>query len=109
MTKTTAQPAADSKVLRPAARKPPNAGKGRVKGVPNKVTGELKEMILQALAGAGGVDYLMVQARETPTAFLTLVGKVLPLQVTGENGKPLIPPGGVTFVVRQAEGAVNRT
>jgi hypothetical protein len=59
--------------------KPPNAGKGRKKGTPNKVTGELKEMILQALANQGGVAYLEAQATQSPTAFLALVGKVLPL------------------------------
>lgn len=68
------------------ARKPPNAGKGRKKGVPNKVTGELKEMILQALANAGGVEYLEKAAKNNPAAFLTLVGKVLPLQVAGAGG-----------------------
>lgn len=42
-----------SKVLAPAAtrRKPPNAGKGRVKGVPNKVTGQIKTAIADALDG----------------------------------------------------------
>jgi hypothetical protein len=75
-----------SKVLDGAERrKPPNAGKGRVKGVPNKVTGELKEMILQALDGAGGVKYLQRQADASPTAFLSLVGKVLPLQVNASG------------------------
>jgi len=59
---------------------------GRQKGTPNKLTGEVKEMILQALAGAGGVAYLQRQADESPTAFLTLVGKVLPLQLTGGGG-----------------------
>jgi hypothetical protein len=59
---------------------------GRVKGTPNKITAQLKDMILQALDEAGGVEYLLEQASSNPTAFLTLVGKVLPLQVTGENG-----------------------
>lgn len=64
-------------------------GPGRPKGVPNKKTAALKEMILQALDGAhedGGVAYLKDQAEKNPTAFLTLVGKVLPLQLTGEDG-----------------------
>jgi hypothetical protein len=70
-----------SKIERSAARKPPNAGKGRVKGVPNKVTAAVKDMILQALANKGGVEYLEKQADQNPVAFLTLVGKVLPLDV----------------------------
>lgn len=75
--------------------KPPNAGKGRKKGVPNKVTGALKDMVLQALAGAGGVAYLQAQAMANPTAFLTLVGKVLPLSIGVEgDGK-----AGATRVV----------
>jgi hypothetical protein len=61
-------------------------GKGRPKGTQNKMTKALKEMILQALDDAGGVEYLVKQADENPTAFLRLVGKVLPLQLTGENG-----------------------
>lgn len=61
-------------------------GPGRPKGSENKITRALKDMILEALEGAGGVDYLVLQAKENPTAFLSLVGKVLPLQVTGGDG-----------------------
>ena len=42
-------------------------------------------MILAALKRAGGIDYLVTQASENPTAFLTLVGKVMPLQVAHEG------------------------
>ena len=62
---------------------------GRPKGVKNKATRELKEMILQALDHAGGVKYLQAQATQTPTAFLALVGKVLPMQVTGKDGEAI--------------------
>ena len=91
--------------------RPPNAGKGRKKGTPNKVTGELKEMILAALEQAnpdGGVAYLKARANDSPAAFLTLVGKVLPLQVQGDPDKPLLP-AAVTFVIHQQPDSENRT
>lgn len=75
-----------TKIVTDSARKPPAAGKGRPKGAKNKTTTKVKEMILAALDEAGGVEYLVEQSEENPTAFLTLVGKVLPLQVTGEDG-----------------------
>ncbi len=67
-----------------------NAGKGRPKGVPNKTNALLKDMILQALDQAGGVDYLRGQAEENPGPFMSLVGKVLPTQVTGDSGGPMV-------------------
>lgn len=62
---------------------------GRRKGTPNKLTGDLKEMILSALDQKGGVSYLMKQADDNPNAFLTLVGKVLPMTVAGDPDAPL--------------------
>jgi hypothetical protein len=67
----------------PRGSKPGERRGGRTKGIPNKLTGELKDMILTALAEAGGVDYLKKQAESSPTAFMSLVGKVLPLTVNG--------------------------
>jgi hypothetical protein len=66
-----------------------NAGKGRQKGVPNKTTGLLKDMIMAALNDAGGHEYLVEQAHANPKAFLALVGRVLPMQVhgSGEDGE----------------------
>lgn len=62
---------------------------GRLRGTPNKTTGQLKEMILSALDNVGGVTYLQRQANKSPTAFLTLVGKVLPMTVAGDPDKPV--------------------
>ena len=70
--------------------KPGERPVGRAKGTPNKTTAALKDMILQALDQKGGMDYLAKQADENPTAFLTLLGKVLPLQVTGDRDAPVV-------------------
>jgi hypothetical protein len=51
-------------------------------------------MILGALDEAGGQDYLMKQAIENPNAFMTLIGKVLPMQVKNEHS------GGTSLEVR---------
>jgi hypothetical protein len=68
-------------------------GPGRPKGVPNKSTTLLKDAILQAAHNAGGekglVGYLTAQATASPQSFLPLLGKVLPMQVTGEDGGPI--------------------
>lgn len=69
--------------------KPGERRGGRAKGVPNKVTADLKSMILGALDKAGGETYLQAQADKNPQAFMTLVGKVLPLQVAGHDGGKL--------------------
>ena len=56
--------------------------KGRSKGTPNKTTKELKDMILGALSDVGGQAYLARQAEENPGAFMGLIGRVLPKDVT---------------------------
>ena len=72
---------------------------GREKGTPNKVTKQLKELILGALDGVGGQAYLERQAEENPTAFLTLIGKVLPMTVAGDADNPLKVYQKVAFVI----------
>ena len=64
-------------------------GAGRPKGSLDKGNAVLREMILEALEGAGGVAYLIDKAESHPQAFMGLIGKVLPLQVTGEEGKDI--------------------
>lgn len=62
---------------------------GRQVGTPNKFNADIKTMVLGALNDVGGQRYLAEQARQNPVAFLGLVGKILPLQLTGQNGAPL--------------------
>jgi hypothetical protein len=84
-------------------RKPPPPGPGRPKGSKNRATVVLKEAILMAAAGAhrdGLVGYLQAQAIESPSAFLALIGKVLPLTIAGDKDNPLktVNEVRVTFV-----------
>lgn len=69
--------------------KPGERRGGRQKGTPNKATADVKAAILTAFHKAGGAEYLARVAEEDPKTFCTLLGKVLPLQVTGENDGPL--------------------
>lgn len=81
---------------------------GRVAGVPNRTTAALKDMILQALDAAdpaGGIGYLTAQAAANPSAFLTLVGKVLPMQVAGDPDNPVRHVVRVELVSLDAIGA----
>lgn len=71
----------------PVGRKPPpNAGKGRPKGIPNKITADLKAMILGALNANGGQEYLQRAAEEEKAAFLALLGKCLPKDINLGGG-----------------------
>lgn len=70
---------------------PPNAGKGRKKGVPNKTTALLKDAIIMAAEAEGEdgegkeglIGYCRMLARKERKAFATLMGRVLPTQVEG--------------------------
>ena len=66
-------------------RMPSNAGKGRPKGVPNRITADLRTMILAALDKAGGIDYLVGQANSNPVAFLALISKLVPAKVATDT------------------------
>jgi hypothetical protein len=71
---------------------------GRRRGTPNKFSRELKEMILEALDRAGGVEYLTKRATDTPGPFLALVGKVLPMSVKTQGS-------GLVFEFHAAYGS----
>jgi len=84
---------------------------GRVKGTPNKTTALLKDAIIRAaeLTGRDGegseelVGYLRRLAVTQPAAFASLLGRVLPLQLSGDpEGAPLI-----TTIVREVVNAPN--
>jgi hypothetical protein len=71
---------------------------GRQKGTPNKTTGALKDAILLAAEQIGedakGKDgltgYLRMIAKSDVKAYAGLLGRVLPLQLTGDPENPVI-------------------
>lgn len=72
-------------------------GSGRPKGSLDKGGKLIREMVVEALDGAGGVAYLQGVAQTHQAAFLSLIGKVLPIQVTGEDGGAIKHSIKVTF------------
>ena len=57
---------------------------GRQKGTPNKFTASVRDAVEAAFNAAGGAEYLVQQAHENPVAFMTLLGKVLPREITAD-------------------------
>lgn len=53
-------------------------------GSKNTKANELKNTIIASLDRLGGIEYLVRQASENPSAYLALMGKVLPRDVTVE-------------------------
>ena len=68
-------------------------GAGRPKGSKNKTTLQAKEAISYAAEGLGGAHRLMEWAKEDPANervfWAQIYPKLLPLQVTGNNGGPI--------------------
>jgi hypothetical protein len=85
----------DSKQVKAGGnRKPPAAGMGRKKGALNKTTRAAKDAIAAAAEALGGAERLTEWAQEDPANervfWGTIYPKLLPLQVTGEGGGPIV-------------------
>lgn len=81
-----------------------NLGSGRPKGASNKETKAIREMIIEALDQLGGVDYLVQQAKDNPNAFIGLIAKVMPTQISGNLG---ITVSGVTVGYEPPNNSTN--
>ena len=96
---------------------------GRPRGIPNKVTTELRQAILEVLEAAGGKDgavgYLTKLAHSNSSAFCALLGRVLPSTIAGseKDGKlgmrvtfrrELVYPDGRKVITQAESGQVMR-
>lgn len=66
------------------------AGPGRPKGIPNKITLSVKEAIERAFERVGGVSYLETVARSDPRTFCALLSKLLPTKLANADGSPIL-------------------
>jgi hypothetical protein len=88
-------------------------GPGRPKGLPNKTTALLKDALLAAATKAGGKGgleaFLLAQARKENNApFMTLLGKVLPTQLSADAEGNLVPVINVEILrFEHADGRVS--
>jgi hypothetical protein len=69
---------------------PPNAGRGRRKGVKNKVPGTAKENMIAVFTRLGGTAAMARWARRNQSDFYKLYAKLIPLQLSGDpDGSPI--------------------
>lgn len=83
----------------PKGTRPPNAGKGRPRGVPNRINRDVRAAIGNAFETLGGENYLVTVGKENPAVFCRLLGQTIPKEISGPNGGP-IPVQAVVNVTR---------
>ncbi|MCY6380996.1 hypothetical protein [Hoeflea prorocentri] len=89
-----------------ASRRPINIAKRPGEQPASAESPIIRDAIIQAAVEAGGGDmvaYLKKQAETHPSAFLTLLGKVLPMQLTGGKGEPVNLEFSVRFIAAEQE------
>ena len=67
-----------------ARRKPPAAGMGRKLGSVNKTTAAVKETLMAAFDGVGGLPALIEWGKANPTPFYQTWAKLLPNEIKAE-------------------------
>lgn len=62
---------------------------GRTKGTPNKLSGTVKDNVIQVFDQIGGTQKMAEWAAENPTHFYNIYAKILPMQLAGDPDAPL--------------------
>ena len=89
-TQTTAAAQAKALVASKGRFGPGNKGGGRPKGVPNKLTQNMKNLIQDELVRLGP-DHFHAWALENPTEFYKIAARLIPAarEISGREGGPL--------------------
>jgi len=72
-------------------------------GRPNKYTADVRAMIHKALSMVGGEKYLAKQALENPSAFLHLLARTLPREISGVIGAGNLPVSRYTLSMAELQ------
>ena len=59
---------------------------GRKKGSLNKTTAEVKQLLLDSLTEVGGTKFFVKLAREHPSVYASLIGRLIPRVFRGQRG-----------------------
>ncbi len=63
---------------------------GRTKGTPNKVSGTVKDNVIEVFEGIGGIATMMEWAKQNQTEFYRLYARLLTREVAGaSDGQPI--------------------
>ena len=68
-------------------------GGGSRKGRPNKIPGSVRAAVWDAFIDLGGTEGMVQWAASSPQArseFYKLAGKLIPTEITGEGGGPVV-------------------
>jgi hypothetical protein len=84
----------------------PKSG-GRRKGTPNRITGELREMVLTALSELGGVEYLIQMGHDRPEVFVRLLARCMPQAVDVRSEYDDLPVVTFNFAGKPINGSVD--
>lgn len=73
----------------PRGSKPGERRGGRQKGVPNKLSGTVKDSVVAVFAALDGVPGMTRWAKDNPTEFYKIYSRLLPIEGPGEQGEHL--------------------
>jgi hypothetical protein len=87
-----------------------NPGPGRPKGIPNKLTTQVKEAMELAFEGLGSVDELIEWGKTNRTEFYKLWIRLLPakIEATGKDGEALFGPDQIVRAANEIIAARSR-
>lgn len=81
---------------------------GRKKGTPNKISLTVKQAVIETFSNLGGIEHMTAWARKQPTEFYRLAGRLIPTEITGQGGGPVLVTSDPQEIARRMLFLLNR-